>query len=109
MNIQAVEDGREGFGHDVDAFLPDEASDEADEGDISLGKSELCLKGALAVGFAFKVVDIEAGWDVGVGGGVPDLFIDAVEDPVEGGASFSEHPVELCAVLACLDFVGVGR
>ncbi len=99
------------LGDEVEALLVVEPSDHADQGRIGArGEVEFALQGRLALRFALgHGLGVEVGFQVPVGGRVPNAFVDAVEDSGEDVAVVLQHPFQPAAELGSLDLLGVAR
>ena len=66
------------------------------------------LQGRLAGRLAREVVGAEVGRQVGIGGRVPLVGVDAVEDAHQVAAALAQHAVQAAPEGRCLDLLGVG-
>ena len=82
------------LGDQVEPLLPDKSGDDRDERDIlTLRERELALQRALAARFVVGVVEVKVEGEVGVGRGVVEICVDAVQDP--GQPPFIPTPGDL--------------
>ena len=95
--------------HQVKALHADHAADHGKDGAAVLVQAKLVLQGLLALCLAlFKVGDIVVEGDLGVGGGVVGLHINAVQDAAELILLFPQQGIQTVAEPGVQDLLCVG-
>ena len=98
------------MGEHVEPFLGRQPADDAEQGDVGARRQAgLLLQRRLAGRLAGEIADVEVGGQVLVGGGVPLVGVDAVQDADEVAVAPGEDAVQAVAVAARLDLARVGR
>ena len=106
----ARDDPRQGWQQEVEPLLLREARDDGEQRPVGAGRqSELALQRSLV---ARPHVDPERAVvlrEGGIGLGIPDLVVDAVEDAVQRGSARAQQAVERHAEFGRHDLAGIGR
>lgn len=103
-----LDQGRDGIQYAVDALLFHQAADDAEYRGVVCREREHVEQGAFAFTLALEVPGPVAPCGQGVGGGIPDLGIDAVRDACEFVRDSLEEALEAAPELGGLYLTGVG-
>ena len=102
--VQAIWDGMK---NQVDTFLMIQSANKGNYGAEMFAKPQTITEGLFVSIFVIAGLDGITFGDVGVGFGIPDLVIEAVEDAAEFSTVDTQDALQAHAEMAVADFVGV--
>lgn len=104
----AVEEEVHGLAHDIEPFLVVKARNHGKERDIiPLGETGHGLESAFVGFFAIEVIEGEGLFDAGIGGGIPEVVVEAIEDTMDIKVAMAEEFFEVGPPFTGHDFTGV--